>query len=231
MLDVNLHFLTIGHRGCAGIEPENTLRAIERAIAIGCTMVEVDVHLVEDELMVIHDPTVDRTTNGNGLLSDYSVAALRELDAGMGESVPFLEEVLELCFGKVALNIEIKGEGCVEALVKLIEKRTVPDLVVSSFDWDQLVEFRRLSEHGKLAILVKDMCRVEEAFLLAKELSALAINPYIEILDRAMVVRAHAMGLKVYAYTVQTVEDLAHVRNAGADGCFADDPDMVLQSL
>ncbi|MGJ8672110.1 glycerophosphodiester phosphodiesterase [Rubritalea sp.] len=230
MLDVNSHFLTIGHRGCAGLEPENTLRSVRRAVELGCKMVEVDVHVVDGELVVIHDFSVDRTTNGKGEVEDYTMTDLRELDAGLGERIPLLGEVLDLCFmAGVAVNIEIKGLACVGSLVSLMKERLLPEIVISSFDLPQLEEFRSKCDHIQIAVLVDKSSQLDRAFDLAQRLSAVAINPSLKILDRSLVERAHVLGLKVYSYTVKTVGDYDRVLESGADGCFADDPRMVLE--
>jgi glycerophosphoryl diester phosphodiesterase len=98
-----------GHRGNPAHHPENTMRSFRSAINAGCDLIECDVHLsLDGRLMVIHDHTLERTTNGTGLVRDQSAAALRRLDAGEGEHIPLLQEVIELAIGKVGLVIEIK---------------------------------------------------------------------------------------------------------------------------
>ncbi|MFC5050337.1 glycerophosphodiester phosphodiesterase [Rubritalea spongiae] len=231
MLDVNSEFLTIGHRGCAGLEPENTLGAVQRAIKLGCPMVEVDVHVVEGSLVVIHDFSVDRTSNGRGSLDKFILSELRKLDVGKGESVPLLEEVFELCMGRVVLNVELKGKGCAEVLATLLKQTEAPELLVSSFDWPQLKLFRHLCNKAEIAVLVDKVKRVEAAVALAKSLKAVAINPSVPILSRELVRSCQSEGFKVYPFTVKSLDDFEKVKAACADGCFADDPRMVLESL
>ena len=117
--------LMIGHRGAMGCAPENTLLSIHKAIELGADWVEIDVHCVADKLLVIHDETVDRTTNGRGKLIDYSFEELRALDAGLGQRIPTLQEVLEVTVGKVGLNIELKGLGTGKVLTSLL--RNTPE--------------------------------------------------------------------------------------------------------
>jgi glycerophosphoryl diester phosphodiesterase len=229
MLDVNSPFLVIGHRGCAGIEPENTLLAVRRALELGCQIVEVDVHLVGGELAVIHDSTVNRTTNGLGSVSSFSLEELRRLDAGKGERIPLLSDVLDICEGKVGVNVEIKGKGCARALAKMLESRA--DVIVSSFDWGQLEEFACLSPEIDVAVLVDKKSKIDAAFRLAQKLEAIAVNPSVRVLSGSLVERAHEAGMKVYSYTVRSQRDLNHVLESGADGCFADDPAMVLNQV
>src|SRR6266511_3945699 len=111
--------IVVGHRGAAGLEPENTLRAFRRGIELGVDYVECDVHLTRDgHLAVIHDETVDRTTDGHGPVAGFSLEELRRLDAGQGERIPTLEEVLATTRGHVRLLIELKGARTEEATVQ-----------------------------------------------------------------------------------------------------------------
>ena len=227
----NFTFLTIGHRGCAGLEPENTLRGVKRAIEAGCGMVEVDVHLVDGELVVIHDSTVDRTTNGVGRVDSYTLENLRRLDAGKGEKVPLIEEVLALCLGKAAVNIELKGANCVKPLIEMMENRKGPEVLVSSFDWDQLSQYKVMEPSGCVAVLVDRAKQIEKALQLAEELDAYSLNPSMRILSRNLVQQVHGSGRKVFPFTVREVADFLELREAGADGCFVDDPNMVISRL
>jgi glycerophosphoryl diester phosphodiesterase len=102
----------IGHRGAAGHAPENTLRSFHKAVELGADMVELDVHLcATGEPVVIHDDTVDRTTDRSGRVRDLSLDELKALDAGDGERVPTLVEVIDEMSGRAALNVELKGLG------------------------------------------------------------------------------------------------------------------------
>lgn len=227
----NLPFVVIGHRGCAGIEPENTLRGVRRAIELGCQIVEVDVHIVGGELVVIHDESVDRTSDSRGLLEDWSFSELRKMDFGKGERIPLLEEVLDVCEGKVRLNIEFKGKGVAASVVSLLKKRkSKDDVIISSFDWDQLKKVRGLSDLP-IGVLVEAKSEVSAAFTLAKKLRAEGINPSLEIIDRSFVTQAHRLGLKVACYTICSIEDARKVIDLGADACFADDPRVVMKLL
>ena len=125
--------LIIGHRGACGLEPENTLRSVQRAMDLGVDMVEIDIYEHEGRLIVMHDETLDRTTNGVGKYSDYSLDHLRKLDAGKGERIPYLEEVIELTRDKVGLNIEIKGRGVVPLLDQTIHSDD--GFLVSFINW------------------------------------------------------------------------------------------------
>ena len=137
--------LIIAHRGASAYEPENSLRAIETAIKLKADMVEVDIRKSKDgELVVIHDENVDRTTNSKGWVSKLSLTELKRLDAGAGEMVPTLAEVLDLLKNRIMLNIELKGLGTAEPVYKLIKETgwQNTNLTISSFNWESLTEYK-----------------------------------------------------------------------------------------
>src|SRR4051812_8026661 len=136
--------LCIGHRGACGHEPENTLRSIRRALELGAQGIEVDVHFVGGEIIVIHDAKLDRTTNGKGYVARKSFAYLRSLDAGKGERIPTLREVFETVGRHAFINIELKGRRTAEPVARLIAEfvasrgRQYKDFLVSSFNRREL---------------------------------------------------------------------------------------------
>src|SRR5260221_725361 len=107
--------LVFGHRGAMGYEPENTLRSFEKAIELGVTMIELDVFVLQDgSVVAIHDPVLNRTTNGNGIVTNKSLQEIKMLDAGKGEKIPTLQEVLDVVARRVRVNIELKGKNTAE---------------------------------------------------------------------------------------------------------------------
>src|SRR5271154_4385560 len=116
------NFLCIGHRGAKGLEPENTLRSIRKALDLGVDGVEVDVYLAGGQLVVIHDDTLERTTNGRGRVEAQSFDYLRSLDAGMGEKIPTLREVFDTVNRRAFINVELKGGNTAEPVFELIEE-------------------------------------------------------------------------------------------------------------
>ena len=114
--------LIIAHRGASGYEPENTLRSFRKAIGLKSDAIELDVQLTKDnKLVVIHDETVNRTTNGKGKVKDLTLRELRKLDAGKGEKVPTLEEVFNLVKRKVKIHVELKGNNIAKPVNDLIK--------------------------------------------------------------------------------------------------------------
>ncbi|MEP2776619.1 MAG: glycerophosphodiester phosphodiesterase family protein [Luteolibacter sp.] len=221
-------FKIIGHRGACAHEPENTLRSIRRAIADGAKMVEIDVRYVAGEILVIHDDTVDRTTDGKGAVHKMSFAEVRELDAGMGEKVPTLAEVIETVRGKCALNIEIKEEEAVAAVCGLLGElgdAGSDDFLISSSDSGTLGEARARLPEAAIGIIVGMVKgRFGGVFRLAERLQVASIHPQLRWASPAFVEEAHDRGFKVYPFTVRTREELVKILDSGADGCFADDP-------
>jgi len=224
--------LRIGHRGAAGHEPENTLRGFEAAVGLGADLVELDVHLcASGELVVIHDETVDRTTDGSGEVAGLTLSELRSLDAGKGERIPTLGEVFSTLRGRVGVNIELKGAGTAEPVHDFLKHQfagatwRVDDVLVTSFDWDMLGRMRELSDEIRVGPLVyEDM---KEALVVSSELGAHSVNPYHKRIDADYVADAHVGGLRVYPWTVNEPMDIRRVVELGVDGVISDYPDRV----
>ncbi len=223
--------LCIAHRGASGHEPENTLLAIQKALDLGAPWIEVDVHAVAGRVLVIHDNRLERTTSGTGALEDQELTYLRSLDAGKGERIPFLEEVLDLIGPRAGLNVELKGPRTAIPVARLLTDRlrqgtSHPDqLLVSSFDLRQLRTFRDLAPQIPLGVL---LARTTLPYLkIAEELKASSLHVKLSQLTERLVAGAHAHGLRVYVFTVNTEGDLARVRHLGADGVFTDYPELL----
>lgn len=225
-------FLCIGHRGARGHAPENTLLSIDTGIRLGSDMIEFDVQTCGEELVVIHDPRLERTTNGVGRVEQSEFAYLRSLDAGRGQQIPTLKEVLDLAEGRVSLNVEIKSAGGTGIRVATALRAAIQDgwsaaqFLVSSFHLPELYEFKQAAPEIPIAALV---CGVPlDWAACATDLNAQALNISAEFVDAKLIHDAHARGLKIYAYTVNHTDDMRLFRDAGIDGVFSDYPDRVL---
>jgi glycerophosphoryl diester phosphodiesterase len=224
----------IGHRGAKGLEPENTLRSIRKALELGCRWVEIDVWQVEGELLVFHDRRLERCTNGRGPLLRTPLAELRRLDAGGGEQIPLLAEVLDQVRGKASINIEIKGPDVVSALVDAVRAElaagTPPEaMLVSSFDHPQLEGFHQAETGVPIGALTYGFPQGLAAY--AERLGAWSANVALEFVDRRLVEDAHARGLKVLVYTVNEPDDIEAMDRLGVDAIFSDYPDRVFTYL
>ena len=219
----------IAHRGASGDYPENTLLAIEQAIAQGADAIELDVFAVQGELVVIHDHHLQRTTNGKGSIYQYSVEQLMQFDAGCGERIPTLWQVLErLQNASQWLNIELKGADTVTPLLSLLDKATEllgfdsKRLLISSFNHHLLAELRTLRPALKLGALTASIPLDYAAF--AQRLAAYSVNCDVSFINQAFVNDAKARGLRVYVYTVDHTDDISRMQQYGVDGIFTNHP-------
>ncbi|MAD74289.1 MAG: glycerophosphodiester phosphodiesterase [Rheinheimera sp.] len=218
----------IAHRGASGDYPENTLLAIEQAITQGADAIEIDVFAVQGELIVIHDHHLARTTNGTGSIYQYSLAELMQLDAGRGQRIPTLWQVLELTHGKCWLNIELKGDNTVAPLLALLTKAELQlgfdcqQLQISSFNHHLLATLKRERPDLKLGALTASLPVDYAAF--ASQLQAYSVNCDVSFINQAMVNDAKARGLKVFVYTVDQSDDISRLQDYGVDGIFSNFP-------
>jgi glycerophosphoryl diester phosphodiesterase len=217
-----MNFLTVGHRGVMGVEPENTLRSFRRAEQAGLDQVELDLHLSKDgALVVMHDAGVDRTTDGSGPIRDLTLAEIRTLDAGLGERVPVFEEVLDAVHGPV--QAEIKDTAAARALAAALRERGATDRVsVLSFHDEALAEIRTLLPEiptvlvaGRSGPDVVPRAQAVGARLVSLDLTHLSLD---------VVRRCHAADIRVIAWTVNSAQDWALARALGLDGAVTDLP-------
>ncbi len=231
--------IVLAHRGYSAKAPENTMAAFELALAVGADGIELDVHMTRDgEIVVIHDDTLDRTTNGKGSVSDQTMAELRELDAGSwfspefaGERIPTLKLVLELIKDKdVLLNIEIKtGLGFQqlnEELVPLLDRydrweRTI----ISSFNHYALAHLISLKPQARTAILY--MAALVNPWVYAKSIGATALHPYYPGIIPEIVTASQQNGMMVNAWTVDLEADIQRVKMCRVDGIITNEPERV----
>src|SRR3989338_2222137 len=231
--------IKIGHRGAAGYEPENTLSSFQKAIELGTDMVELDVRLCKSgELVVIHDDKVDRTTNGRGFVRDKTLAELRQLDAGRGQLIPSLDEVLAIVGQKAAVNIELKGAGTAlpvaGVLYKLYRSGWKENrFLVSSFDIDELRQFRNTDSVSRAGLIFdKPISGIWgskiNVFDMALTLKCYSIHPSAKLTTAKLVREAHSNGLKVFVWTVNSVSEAQQLAEMGVDGIFSDFPDRLV---
>ncbi|SNY52730.1 glycerophosphoryl diester phosphodiesterase [Arsukibacterium tuosuense] len=218
----------IAHRGASGEYPENTLLAIEQATVQGADAVEIDVFAVQGELIVIHDHHLARTTNGTGSIYQYSLAKLMQLDAGQGQRIPTLWQVLELTHNKCWLNIELKGDDTVAPLLALLNKAEqqlgfdLESLVISSFNHHLLSAIKQQQPQLRLGALTASLPLDYAAF--ASTLQAYSVHCDVSFINQAFVDDAKARDLKVFVYTVDQPDDIQRLKAYGVDGIFSNFP-------
>lgn len=217
--------LTVGHRGLMGVEPENTLRSFRRADREGVDVIELDLHLSSDgALVVMHDAEVDRTTDGTGPVSGFTLDALRALDAGEGERVPVFEEVADAV--RAPLQAEIKDAAAARVLARAITDRDLHKRVtVISFHDDALRETRELLPDMPLVLVAgKSSPTAPER---ARDLGAVMVSLELCHLEAETVKRCHEAGIEVISWTVNTPEELEQARELGLDGVVTDRPEIL----
>lgn len=207
-----------------GVEPENTLRSFAHAEQAGMDAIELDLHLSKDgALAVMHDAEVDRTTDGTGPIVEKTLAELRELDAGQGERVPFFEEVLDAVRSPV--QAEIKDVAAARALAEVMRRRDLVDRVeVSSFHDEAVAEIAQLVP-GVRTVLIASRWK-SDVVDRAKAVGAATLALNIRRLTLEVVEQAHAEGLKVIGWVVNTQDHLRLVRALGLDGATTDFPEI-----
>jgi len=227
-----MNLLKIGHRGAKGHLAENTLESIQKAFEFGVDAIEIDVHRCKTgELVVIHDFTLDRTTNGSGEVAKKTLTELKALKVEEQFRIPLLTEVLDFIEEKCKINIELKGLNTANAAAEIIKQYIseknwkYEDFIVSSFQKNELFQMRKLDENVPLGILSK--ASVTEAIELGKLLKASAIHPSLGIITRDNVKASHAAGFKVNVWTVNESEDIARMQEFGVDGIISDFPDRL----
>ncbi|MEO7003637.1 MAG: glycerophosphodiester phosphodiesterase family protein [Ktedonobacterales bacterium] len=245
-MDVNIAPVCYAHRGARGHAPENTLLAFEMAFDLGAEAIECDVQRSSDgELVILHDGTVNRTTNGRGAVATLDLATLRTLDAGarwrIPQCIPTLDETLALARRRGgALNLEIKGEsvaesvGTAQAVAPVIEALSEDDpfrtgLLVSSFELPAVEEIKRRIPWLRVAALYGDREWRPQAMVdRALELQAEAIHPGVSLASAALVLLAHGAGLRVNVWTANRPATVRRLIGWGVDGLFSDYPERVI---
>ena len=212
------------------------MRSFRSAMAAGCDLIECDVHLSSDgRLVVIHDHTLERTTNGKGLIRDHTAAELRKLDAGEGEKIPLLQEVVELALGKVGLVIEIKQlpalyPGLEEKLLNMLRQLgAVSECAVVSFNHAAIHELRKMEPALQLGIL--EGARPMHPGRMLREAGADVYSPHWGATDPQVVKEVHAAGGAVAVWPVDDDAAVAWCKHCKPDSIFSNRPKEVGAAL
>jgi glycerophosphoryl diester phosphodiesterase len=214
--------LIIGHRGARAVAPENTLSALRKGMECA-DLVEIDVRVSRDGVLVVmHDATVDRTTNGSGPVAGIPLAELKRLDAGDGERIPTLAEVLDLVGGRSGLVVEIKEPGSERPICRMLAGRGPDEMYIVSFHPEILREVRTLLPRAKTGYIYSkgDPDPVETAVAIRADV----LLPRKDRADRMTVGRAHQSGLAVVLWTLNTDEEFEDAVSLGVEGFASDDP-------
>jgi glycerophosphoryl diester phosphodiesterase len=224
----------VGHRGAMGYCPENTLLSFERGLELGADWIELDVHLSADRaLIVIHDETLERTTNGHGLVRDHTAAQLARLDAGDGQHVPTLPEILQWARTRgTVVDIEIKNaplyyDGISEAVVGAVrEANMVDNVIVISFDHAAVKRVKEVEPTIATGVLYA--CRPTDGGIgLARAAGADAVLPHWAYVTRDDVAAAHTAGLSVAPWATSDPTILRNLIACGVDAIGTNHPDVL----
>jgi glycerophosphoryl diester phosphodiesterase len=224
--------LKIGHRGAKGYVAENTIESIQKALDFGVEGIEIDVHVcASGELVVFHDFTLDRMTNGTGEVGKLSLSELKKLRVNGQFLIPTLEEILDVINKKCFLNIELKGKHTASKTCEVIQKYikekawNYSGFLVSSFQHHELEAVFKIDKNIPLGVLTK--ANVDEAIEFAETINAIAIHPNFALLTSDNVKRAQEKGYKVYTWTVNDTKTIQRMKKYGVDGIISDVPDRL----
>lgn len=216
--------------------PENTLGAFQLGLDQGCEGIELDIHLTADgEIVVCHDLTLDRTTNGKGRIVEKKLSEIKTLDAGSwfgdeykGETIPTLNEVMDLVPDSIMINVEIKYayEGQIEhKLLDLLKQRSrLNNVVISSFDHKCVRRIKLLEPKAKIGLLYQSNLLDPTAYARSFDVDVYSLHPYYQLLDAVDVQKATESGLYVYPYTANAESDLLRLTQIGVSGIITDYP-------
>jgi glycerophosphoryl diester phosphodiesterase len=235
--------MIFAHRGASGNAPENTMAAFRLAVEQGCEAIELDVQLTKDgEVVICHDHVLNRTTNGSGLLKDYTLSELQQFDAGgwfaetfAGEPIPSLDEFLAfIAKTNVTVNIELKNlpiayEEIERKVVELVYKHGMAEkVIISSFDHYSLANVAKLDSSLKLGVLFATKLIEPWKYVAQLPFAAYSIHPHYSFVDEGYINECHNRGYKVIAYTVDDTDWYQHYRRLGIDGIFSNYPERFL---
>ncbi|GAB7386718.1 glycerophosphodiester phosphodiesterase [Bacillaceae bacterium] len=233
------NFIIYGHRGAPLHKPENTLSSFREAIRLGANGIELDIHMTKDgHLVVIHDPTLERTTNGKGYVHRHTLREIKRLRADRSFHLPYevarvptLAEIFHLV-RKLKyppyLNIELKNlfipyRGMEENVIRLLQTyRLQKRCVISSYNFHSLQKIKKLAPEVKTALLY--FGRLSAPWSLAQTIGASAIHPPVAQVSRAFVKASHRAGLKIFPYTVDEPQTMVRFIQWGVDGLITNDP-------
>ncbi|GGF61174.1 glycerophosphodiester phosphodiesterase [Alteromonas lipolytica] len=225
----------LGHRGASAAAPENTLAAFSLAMVQHATGVELDVYQAEDEIVVIHDRWLNRTTNGKGMVTSHPLSYLRSLDAGKGEQIPLLSEVFGILPPYAVLNVEIKHLTNVDSWLRKIREGLAQNrfpaenLIISSFNHRWIRQIKQAWPEVRIGALTATY--PENGLGFAHDLDAFSLHMALDVVDECYVKEAHNAGLKVLVYTVDHPEDMQMLKAWGVDGIFTNVPDIARDVL
>ena len=220
----------VGHRGAMAYEPENTIRSWRKAIAFGVDVIDSDARLSKDgKVVMIHDKALDRTTNGKGLVKDFTLTELRKLNAGKGEKIPTLKEFLKLAKeNNVIAQIELKERGMEEKVVKEIENLGMIDkTIIISFNGESIRKVKEINPLIQTGLIFANKIKnLTKFFRYCKVLKADWLYGAYNAVDANFIKSAHKWGFKFLVWVLNDVESIKKFAGFGCDAIASDKPDL-----
>lgn len=229
--------LIIGHKGASSIAPENTLKAFQKAIELKADYVEFDIHTTKDgKIVIIHDSDTFNATGVKGLIEDMTLDQIKSLDAGEGEKIPTIRELISIVRKKIGLQIEIKSINLLDKLIHILrEENLISTSIVSSFILNELLKLKLLEPSLKVGLLLSaDLVRPK---LIKRKIEKIAKNNFYSIhppfttINKEIVDFAHSYGLKVIVWTVNDREIMENLIELAVDGIITDDISLANEVL
>ena len=213
---------------------ENTIESVKKAIELNVDGIEIDVFKSKTgELVVYHDPFLSRLSNSNAFIEQISLDSIKKVELIGGFSIPTLKEIVDIIPEKIFLNIELKGKDTANEtniiIINHLNKFNLPisKFIISSFRWDELKKIRSINKDVPIAILVDSLHKIDDAIKLAKQISAVALNPNNKFITRGIVNKIQSNNIKVYPYTINNPKNIKRMRLMGVDAIITDYPERI----
>ncbi len=237
--------LVVAHRGASLLAPENTMAAFNLAVDVGAHAIELDAKLSRDgEVVIMHDSTLDRTTNGTGTIRSHTMMELRALDAGAyfgdsfsGERVPILSEVFDILAGKILINVELTNYATLfdrlpEKVISLIVSRGMEnDVLISSFNPVALIRSKRIAPDIPIGLLVRGSTRLLINRVMRSWIMYDCYHPAWEYVSQGLIDQERRMGNRIHVWTLNSPEEMINLVKAGVNGVITDDPALARKVL
>lgn len=230
----NHNTLSIGHRGAKGYVAENTYESISKAIELGVDGIEIDVFkCASGELVLFHDKDLKELTGESGLIENLTIKELEQFLVLGKYKIPTLKDVLTRIEKPLFVNIELKGLNTAQATSKIIAdisrstSWSLEHFIVSSFNWDELEQFRSIDKNTPVGVLVSKSMSINEAIEFGKRINAQAIHPNFKLLNDKAVKKIKNNGFKIYTWTVNNEDDINFMKKLKVDGIISDYPDRI----
>ncbi|MHA1385760.1 MAG: glycerophosphodiester phosphodiesterase [Candidatus Helarchaeota archaeon] len=228
-------FTIIAHRGASGYEFENSMKAFKKAIELKAQMIETDAQISSDGIIVLnHDNNIKKTTNQKGKISKLSFEELKKIPLKNGEQIPTYQELLELCKGKIEINLEIKARKIEKKVLNITQDNgMLEDVVFSSFSFKTLKNIRDLNSKARLAylIIIEGSFIARLNFWMDKivNLGIESINPFHTFISSKLVKEAHKKEILIFPWTINDADKIRSlIKEKNIDGVFTDYPDILL---